>query len=262
MIDVMTPPGACLVPQASQGRRPAITAVRGRFAVAYARRQVQGLDGLVLASDPFYASGTFWAGAAVAVAVVALLVPIVLWFLGSPRRLLVYGVVSDTALLTSGAREQVGLGLKVTLNGQILNDPHVVRLQVESRSRRDIRGTDFENGTALTLDLGTPILNLLTVDTGGPEMPGIKVQIKSTMVAIGPGLIKKGQIISVSLLTDSPVLLTCPNPQIAEVIVRQRRPDFEVGLLPESAALVGALAAVIIGSIIDVFIGTRRNSSK
>jgi hypothetical protein len=202
----------------------------------------------VLATGPFYASGTFWAGAAVAVAVVALVVPIMLWFLGSPRRLLVYSAVSDTALLTSGAREQVGLGLEVTLSGQVLNDPHVVRLQVVSRSRRDIRGTDFENGMPLKLDLGTPILKLLTVDTGGPEMPGIEVQTESTMVAIGPGLVKKGQTISVSLLTDSPVSLTCSNPQIADVIVRGRRPDVELDLAP-LAPLAPLAAGAALGCV-------------
>jgi hypothetical protein len=216
----------------------------------------------VLASSPFYTSGTFWAGAAVAVAVVALVVPIVLWFLGSPRRLLVYSVVSDTALLTSGAREQVGLDLQVTLRGQVLDDPHVVQLQVESRSRRDIRGTDFENGMPLKLDLGTPILNLVTVDTGGSEMPDIKVQTESTMVSIGPGLIKKGQIISVGLLTDSPVLLTCPNPQIADVVVRQRRPDLDLdralALAPVSAALGCLPGAGLALVFVDAINGVRR----
>jgi hypothetical protein len=184
-------------------------------------------------------------------------VPIVLWFLGSPRRLLVYSLVSDTALLTSGAREQVGLGLEVTLSGQVLDDPHVVWLQVYSRSRRDIRVTDFENSVPLILDLGTPILNLLAVDTGGPGMPDIKVETERTMVAIGPGLIKKGQTISVSLLTDSPALLTCPNPQIADVTVRSRRPDVGLDLVPIPAAFGWFPGVVFAEAAIDIVNGVR-----
>jgi len=56
-------------------------------------------------------------------------------------------------------------------------------------------------------------------------MPDVKVEVKNTMVAIGPGLIKKGQTIKVNLLTDGPVSLTCAHPQLADVIVKERRPD-------------------------------------
>jgi hypothetical protein len=224
------------------------------------RYREQGVGALVLASGPFYASGTFWAGAAVAVAVVAIVVPVVLWFLGSPRRLLVYGVVSETALLTSGARLQVGADLKVTLSGQVLNDPRVILLQVESRSRRDIRGTDFENAMPLMIDLGTPILNLLDLDTGGRGKPDVKVEVKNTEVAIGPGLIKRGQTISVNLLTDGPVSVTCAHPQLVDVIVKERRSDSRLGLVSAALAdvpLPAALGVVLVGALVEVLASVR-----
>ena len=155
------------------------------------------------------------------------------------------------AFSAQNARQQVGLGLEVTLNCQVLNDPHVVSLRVESRSRRDIRGADFEDDMPLTLDLGTPILNLLALDTGGRGMPDVKVETKRTTVAIGPGLVKRGQTIILNLLTDGPVSLTCPNPQLADVIVKERRPDIgldSVGLGGGAVALAGA---VLIAAIAD-----------
>jgi hypothetical protein len=192
------------------------------------------LDVLMLASSPFYASGTFWAGAAVAVAVVAIVVPVVLWFRIAPRRLLIYSLVSETALLASGPRHQVGPDLKVTLSERILHDPHVISLQVESRSRRDIRRTDFEDAAPLMLDLATPILSLLDLDTGGQGMPEVELEIKSTTVAIGPSLIKSGQVIKVDLLTDGPVSVTCPHPQLADVIVKEGRPENKLGPVMEA----------------------------
>jgi hypothetical protein len=216
------------------------------------RYREQGVGALVLASGPFYASGTFWAGAAVAVAVVAIVVAVLLWFLGSPRRLLVYGVVSEAALLTSGARRQVGADLEVTLSGQVLNDPHVILLQVESRSRRDIRGTDFENAMPLMIDLGTPILNLLDLDTGGRGKPDVKVEVKNTEVAIGPGLIKRGQTIRVNLLTDGPVSVTCAHPQLADVIIKERRSDSRLGSVSAALADVPLSEGVSLGEVLAV----------
>jgi hypothetical protein len=182
-------------------------------------------------------------------------VPVVLWFRIAPRRLLLYSVVSEAALLTSGVRQQVGSDLVVTLSGQVLDDPHVILLLVESRSRRDIRGSDFEDATPLTLDLGTPILNLLNLDTGGPGMPDIRVEIKNTTVAIGPGLIKKGQTIWVTLLTDGPASLTCPHPPLADVIVKERRPDIRLGL-GTTALVTASTPSLIVGeAIADVTAG-------
>src|ERR1022692_2266232 len=131
---------------------------------SFRRRVVllQELDGFMLASGPFYISGTFWAGAGVAVAIVSVVIPVILWLLGSPRRLLTYSLVSPTALLTHGARRQGGGGLnrRVTRDEHLLNAPYVVSLRVESRSRRDIRRADFEEDQPFLLELNAPILKL------------------------------------------------------------------------------------------------------
>jgi len=72
----------------------------------------------VLASGSFHLSGNFWAPLAV---VVAVLVPVIIWRLGTPSRLLLYSLVSDTALLTSHARARTaGAELQIILGGQEL----------------------------------------------------------------------------------------------------------------------------------------------
>ena len=59
------------------------------------------LDGRVLASGAFYTSGTFWGGAGAAVALVAIVVSVILWRFGGPRRRLTYSMPVATPLLSS-----------------------------------------------------------------------------------------------------------------------------------------------------------------
>ena len=136
----------------------------------------------------WYSSGTFWTGAGAVIAALAIIVAILLWFVGPPQRLLVYSF-SDTPLLTDDALAHANTELKVTLDDQILTDPHIVSIFIESRSRRDIRTADFENGRPLAFDLGTPILKLLHYETGGSAMPQVEVGIDQGSATIGPGLI-------------------------------------------------------------------------
>jgi hypothetical protein len=76
----------------------------------------------VLASGAFYTSGTFWGVAGVAVAVLAILVSVVLWRLGGPRRVLTYSVPVATPLLRGSPRFLRGQ-VEVTLGGLPMKDP-------------------------------------------------------------------------------------------------------------------------------------------
>lgn len=143
------------------------------------------------------------------------------------------------------------MDLEVTLRGDPLYDPHVTAIRIQSRSRRDIRGSDFENGEPLQFRLGSPVLRTLAADTGGDDMPKIPVGTEGSAVLVGPALIKRGQVISIDLLTDGPVKLTCPNPSLADVTVRETRPS-EGGepLARRRPDLIGL--ALIIGSIATI----------
>jgi hypothetical protein len=171
----------------------------------------------------FYDSAVFWTEACVAAAIVAIIITVLLWYIGTPRRLLIYSLFSDTALLASRVRELTGSDLTVSLHTEILSDPHVVSVRVESRSRRDIRGTDFESDKPLVIDVGTPILKILDCETGGTAMPAVCVGTSGSALNIGPALIKRHQVIAVNLLTDAKPQLTCPNPPLADVTIKQRR---------------------------------------
>ena len=113
----------------------------------------------MLASGPWYASASFWAGAGVLIAVAAIVIAIVLWWIGERRRLVVYSIPVSAPLLNRGGRDMAPPDLEVRFEGQPVADPHVIGLRVESRSRRDIRTTDFDQGTPLTFDIGALILS-------------------------------------------------------------------------------------------------------
>ena len=159
----------------------------------------------MLASSSSDLSGTFWSAAAVVVALAAILVAVLIWRLGPPRCLLLYSLDSDTALLSSHARARAaGAELQIILGGQELSDPRV-SLQIASYGRRDIRVDDFSEARPLVLDLAAPILKVLASDMGGDKMPEVMTTIDGSRVMLGPGLIKRRQLISLDLLTDGPV---------------------------------------------------------
>jgi hypothetical protein len=177
-----------------------------------------------IASGSFYYSLTFWAGAGVAVAIATLVIIILQLLTGSTRRTLTYSLLSDTALLSESAREKAGSDLQVTLDGQKLDDPHVVSIRVECKGRRDIRLEDFQGSKPLTLDVGVKVLKILSLVGDEETELNVKTQSGNSAIAIGPGHIKNGQSISFDLLTNGEAKLRCNSP-IADVAIRQAQSD-------------------------------------
>jgi len=204
----------------------------------------------VLANSPtaWYESASLWTGAGTVVAFLTLIVTVFLWRGGSTRKLIVYGLTSDTPLLSAEAlaRTDVTPDLRITLDGQVLRDPHFVSVVVASRSRRDIRRADFEDGIPLSIDVGAPIHKVLRSDTGGSRVPEIQLDVSGQCVSIGPGLIYRRQVISLDLLTDGPAELSCGNRSLADVTVRDGTNDDEEP--PWLLHLVGIAAALIVGA--------------
>jgi hypothetical protein len=177
-----------------------------------------------VASGSFYYSPIFWAGAGVAVAIATLVIIILQLLTASTRRTLIYSLLSDTALLTEGAREKAGPDLQVALGGEALDDPHVVSIRIECKGRRDIRMEDFQGTKPLTLDVGVKILKMLSPVSDEEAELNIKTHSEDRAIAIGPGHIKNGQSITFDLLTNGGVNLHCNSP-IADVAIRQAQSD-------------------------------------
>jgi hypothetical protein len=200
----------------------------------------------MLAAGHFYSSPAFLGWAAVLVAVVTLIVIAAQLVTASSVRALTYSLMSDTALLSEDAREKAGPGLRVTLGEDGLDDPHVVSIRIEYKGRRDIRGSDYEGSAPLMMDVGAPILKWLNPGADADVMLGIRVEPGARAVRIGPGLIKRGQMISIDLLTDGRVSLRCLSP-LADVTIKEAQADDESELLWAKRVQAAAFTLFAIG---------------
>ena len=171
----------------------------------------------------FYTSGTFWAIVVVVVTIVAGAVTVVLWRLGAPRRLIVYSMEPTSLLATSAPRRAVS-GLKVSYQDEVLTNPYLVILRVESRSRRDIATADFDAGRPLVFDIGARIVAPVGGGSSVIRSPGGVISYSERQVSVAPLLIRKGQLFRLELLTDGTPHLSCQSPLI-DVTVREGGPD-------------------------------------
>jgi hypothetical protein len=214
-------------------------------------------------SPPWYESATFWTGAGTFVAFVTLVLTAAVWYAGPSRKLVLYGLRSDTALLSTGGMlmNDHPPDLQVTLDGQVLRDPHFVSIVVANRSRRDIRRADFEDSVPLTIDVGAQIHKVIRSDTGGTSMPEIQLGVSGQCVTIGPGLIQRRQVISLDLLTDGPAELDCTNPSLADVRIRDGTNDDAEPTWLRTLAAVAAVIVVTAVLLQDVTGGSASKSS-
>jgi hypothetical protein len=206
---------------------------------------LRGIAGSGLANGPWYASGLFWGVAGAAIGLAALAAALIIWRVGAPPRLLIYSLPISTSLLTTHSQD-FGLGkvgLEVTYLGQVLSNPYVVVLSVDSRSRKDIGSADFDQGLPLVFRLGVPIRGVLdsqvNIDSNAFEVDDDTVRLK-------PVLIRRGPVLQLTILTDGPPHLTCQN-NLIDVKVREQSPE-ELGEISLGGSLL--LAPVIAVSLL------------
>lgn len=176
----------------------------------------------MLASESVYVSGTFWASIALAaLAIITIAVTVVLWRRGGPRRLIVWSTPVVTSLLSSHAPQggQIYVGI-LTGPGEsrTLTDPYLVRLHVESRSRKDISRRDFDGERPLVFRLGAKFVSQIGDSTAWAD--GLEIAIENDEIKIGPSLVRKGQLLMAEILTEGRPGITCSNP-LPDIVVRE-----------------------------------------
>jgi hypothetical protein len=181
-------------------------------------------------------------------AVAAIVVTVILWHRGSPRRLLVYSMPVVTSVLTRRARFLMRAGLEVTYRGRALVDPHVALLRVESSSRQDISSKDFDQRRQLVFDLGTNIAAVVNDRLANNIV--LPLSIEGSRVKIGPTLIRSGQVISIDVLTEGTPRLTCYSP-----LIDVRIKDKDSSRRPRHVAICFLFECVSVGSFIASRVG-------
>jgi hypothetical protein len=195
----------------------------------------------VLAMGHWYTSGTTISIAAALV--IGVVGAAVTWCAGfPPKKLIAYRLSEPTSLVSSESLGSARVDLSVTYSGAELSNPYVVTLYAESRSRRDIRSVDFDQGKSLVFDLGVKILTDL------PESSVGAFSIDGNRVELSPCLIRRGQLLRVSLLTDGEPRLTCLNP-LADVEVQlSTASQSNVGIQVSWTAIIGGLVGLFLYS--------------
>jgi hypothetical protein len=140
--------------------------------------------------------------------------------------------------------------LVLMLKGEKVSDPYVVGLRVESRSRKDIRTADFEDGKPLTFNFTAPILSV-SLDTVNAVPSPLDFQVVGSELQIPPALIRSGELLRLTVLTDGPPKLDLNNP-IANVDVRALDPvarPTRVGVFLFTVGVLIAIVTVVIAVV-------------
>ncbi len=202
----------------------------------------------------WYVSGTFWAGAgAVAGVLGAVAVVWVTLTVGFPRRRPYYRMRAVAPLMV--APEGVHGELELLHRGKLLTDPRALTIELVSRGRKDIPNDAYNDGRPLRLDVGASIVEVLQVTSDPATLPTPEIAADGTSVNIGPSLIGRRHVITITVLTDGgQPALTCRSPLI-DVQVRLRSdesPRTAAGVTPVVMTLVMAVAWVVAGAPVAV----------
>jgi hypothetical protein len=170
------------------------------------------LASLVASHDQF-PWATFWAAAAAVTGVAAIIVAVVLWRIGAPRRLITYDVPVVTSLLAARVPKLVGPAVKVDVlvNGDLVADPYFMELRMQVRSRRDIRASDFDQDRPLVFQLGATVVGGIGYEGTMPIIEEAGKNLAGSVLAIYPRLIRRGDGFRTSLLLDGKPRITVQN---------------------------------------------------
>ncbi|RSS79503.1 hypothetical protein [Streptomyces sp. WAC06614] len=208
---------------------------------------------LLSASDPFYKSGTFWAAGAV---VAALLVGAgTMWAAlraANPKRRIEFWM-KDTPLLRD--HRTLSGHLEVLRNGSTLADPRLVRVLVRNSSRRDVASAAFDQGTPLRMNLGVPILDVLSTEVKPATAQAPPSAVDGSELRIGPGRIGRGSQVTYLLLVDGRPTFSCQH-SLIDVTVTEAEDIYLTGTMvrTRSRGNVFALGAAAVAAILTSYL--------
>jgi hypothetical protein len=180
---------------------------------------------MMTTAGEWYTSGTFWAAFAAIGTVLG--IPLSVWgayWIANPKRRLTWDF-GATAVLPSRAANAVRTTLEVRHNGRVIVDPHLLEVVLHNDGRRDIPSEAFDAGQPLKVDVGAPILELLPPSSKPPGYRIPSITVEDSTLQIGPGLIAKGQRLTLFFFTDGRTTHPSIDAALIDVRVRQREPE-------------------------------------
>lgn len=202
-----------------------------------------------------------WVGIIVAIAIglgtIAVAVLIGWWQIrkSNPKRQLTYEL--DVTPLISRKSVTAAKKVQVSVSGQQLSNPHVVRLTVRSTSRVDIPSDIFDGHKTLNFDLNTPIHEILEGNNSQ-----ISLDQGPSTISLVPQLIRPGDKAFMTVVTDgSPRDVSVSKTLIDTLVTRSETSELfplrKLILLMStavvSAACTGSVITYSLYSILNLF---------
>ena len=164
----------------------------------------------------WYASGTFWSGAAVVVAILstAILAWITVW-VANPKHLLLFGMKTiPFKKLSDATRSRM----------DSLAYPRVLEIEIVSQGRRDIPSSAFDQGIPVRLDIDARIVEYLDSESDHTSRAyQLGLDPGETCDRCGPCFIGRHQTLSLWMLVDGPhPRLTCSRRSLIDINVRDK----------------------------------------
>lgn len=199
------------------------------------------------ASDTaWYASGTFWSIVAVVIAVVAIAVGAWAAFRSANPKCTLHVTIDQVVPLVASAPDLEGHQITVDLDGHQLSAPHVITIDIVSRSGKDITPDMFSNAP-LELQFGAPIVALLRQysDAGRSAVRDPAVAPIGESLYIGPALLTREHRLRYTVLIDGHPNFR-PVADLANVtILRTPEPISTLRRVPLAVALTLFLALFV-----------------
>ncbi|MEU2722733.1 hypothetical protein [Streptomyces smyrnaeus] len=205
---------------------------------------------LSTASNSFYTSGTFWA--ALAVFVTALVGAASVWAtlrVSNPRRRLTYSI-EDTRLLRP---HSLGHDLTVHLDGSVLPDPRILRVELRNLGRRDIASAAFDQGLPLKVAVNVPIMESLGVEAQHTVAQPLPAVVRESEIQIGPGRIGQRSRLTYLFLVDGEPSCTWQHSLIDVKVAEAAELDNEPWAVRVIAFTAATSILALIITLMDIF---------
>ncbi|GGP78529.1 hypothetical protein [Streptomyces melanogenes] len=171
-------------------------------------------------AESWYENAAFWSGAGVAVAIAAIVVGAWATLRAAyPRRRLTYYLRSIAPLIPPTASRHGRVAVEI--GSVALTDPHVLHVELANPGSHDIPSSAFDGGDPIELDLGANVVTLLATTSTPPHAAAPSVNTDERILTVGPSLIAKGQLVTISVLVDGPAPELTVRTRLTDVSVRE-----------------------------------------
>ncbi|MFP1624044.1 hypothetical protein ACLB9X_02210 [Streptomyces sp. 5K101] len=180
---------------------------------------------VVTAAGPFWSNETFWAAAGVVVGAGAAAGGMYATHRAAfPKRRLVYSF-SSSSLVQRHQRNISANVLHIRLGERELHNPRLVGLRLENTGRRDISSAQFDQGEPLRIDLGLPVVELVSMAAEPPSALGLSPDGWGDHgMTIRPGRLGTGEAITYTLLVDGDPSFYRLTHSLVDVKVKEKFP--------------------------------------